>query len=75
MAYELDIDSIFSFHPPANEDTAKLHDLVRFTVREVAKEWNRILPASAEKTLAIRKLQEAMMFANSAVGQYSDKSE
>lgn len=73
MAFELDIDSIFSFHPPKSDETALAHDNVRSGVRQLAREWNSLLPASAEKTLAIRHLQQAMMFANSAVAQYSDK--
>lgn len=70
MAYELDIDSIFSYHPPKSDEVADAHDQVREGVRLLAREWNSLLPPSAEKTLAIRHLQEAMMFANSAIAQH-----
>lgn len=71
MSNYLDIESIFSYHPPMNAETGQMHDAVGRTVKETAKFFENNLPDSPEKTLAIRKLQEAMMFANSAVAQYS----
>lgn len=68
---ELDIESIFSHHPPRDTETVRLHKSVRREVKLVAELFQAELPASPEKTLAIRKLQEAMMYANSAVAQYS----
>ena len=64
-----DIDSIFSHHPPTKPGTAEAHDEVRKDVRELAHKWNESLPGSPEATLAIRYLQKAMMFANSAIAQ------
>lgn len=68
-----DIDSIFSHHPPLNEEVVKEHERVRAEVRALAHRWNTDLPGSAEATLAIRCLQKAMMFANSAIAQHSGK--
>lgn len=67
---QLDIEQIFSHHPPKDEDTMVAHANVRSLIRAVAHELNDHLQDSPEKTLAIRKLQEAMMFANSAIAQY-----
>lgn len=69
--YDLDIEEIFSFHPPKNADVKALHEDVRREVKEVAYFFQAELPASPEKTLAIRKLQEAMMYANAAVAIYA----
>lgn len=71
--YELDIDSIFDFHPPTSRETALVHEDVRRTMKLAAEYVRDCVPASAEKTLAIRHLQMAMMFANSAVAQSADK--
>jgi hypothetical protein len=66
----LDIVSIFSHHPPEAEYISEAHESVRDGCRTLAMKWNAFLPDSAEKTLAIRHLQQAMMFANSAIAQY-----
>jgi hypothetical protein len=68
---KLDIESIFSHHPPKSDEVAALHDTIRREVRLTATLFDAELPDSPEKTLAIRKLQEAMMYANSAIAQYS----
>lgn len=67
----LDIESIFSHHLPKSEDVAEYHERVREAVKAVAYEFLAIIPESPERTLAIRHLQQAMMFANSAIAQYS----
>jgi hypothetical protein len=66
----LDIESIFSHHPPKNDRQADAHHRVRKNIKMAAHVLNAELPESAEKTLAIRHLQMAMMFANSAIAQY-----
>lgn len=66
-----DINRIFSHHPPKSVATAANHEEIRKEVRELALKWNRDLPSCPEKTIAIRRLQEAMMFANSAIAQAS----
>lgn len=66
MAHGLDIDQVFAFHP-ATEKTGPVHDEVRRVCREAAHELEALTPPSPEQTLALRKLQEAMMHANAAV--------
>lgn len=65
------IEDIFSHHPPKTPEVADLHAFVRQELKVVAHAINDNLPESPEKTLAIRKLQEAMMYANSAIAIYS----
>lgn len=67
----LDLESIFSHHPPSDNSVAELHADVRLECKHLAYSFKEALPDSPEKTLAIRKLQEAMMYANSAIAQYS----
>lgn len=68
---EEDIDNIFSFHPPKNEDVAAAHEQVREGCRELAQDLKALCPDSPEQTTAIRKLQEAMMYANAAIALHS----
>lgn len=70
MSYKLDLDSIFDFHPADTEEKRQLHERVRLSAKLLAKDWELFLPGSPEATLAIRKLQEAAMFANSAIAQH-----
>lgn len=67
---QLDIEQIFSHHPPKDEATAQAHEMVRRETKLVAHMFMAELQDSPEKTLAIRALQQAMMFANSALAQY-----
>jgi hypothetical protein len=67
----LDIDSIFSYHPATTPEVAVDHENARFALKTTAEYLQTLLPECAEKTIAIRKLQEAMMFANSAIAQNS----
>lgn len=64
------LDSIFGYHKPKNQETNLAHDEVRATCKDAARTFIKILPHCPEKILAIRKLQEAMFFANSAVAQH-----
>lgn len=66
----LDIEQIFSYHAP-DSSKARLHNAVRAEVKMTAHMFSAELPDSPEKTLAIRKLQEAMMYANAAIAIHS----
>lgn len=56
----------FSFHP-ATEETAPLHADVRsLTIEYVKALWDTI-PDGPEKTLWLRNLQQASMYANLAI--------
>lgn len=68
----LDLESIFSHHAPKDDGTVHRHETVRNAIKSAAVGVMNTCPDSPEKTLAIRKLQEAMMYANSAIAQYGN---
>lgn len=53
-----DVDNLFSFHP-ATPETGPLHDAVRDSCRDLAHHLLAIVPPSAERTTAIRKVMHA----------------
>jgi hypothetical protein len=60
------VEKIFTYHPPHGDQ------VVRYTtIRDIARVLALVIldqtPESPEQTLAIRKLQEAVMFANAAI--------
>ena len=60
------IDEIFKHHPPTPQQL-DLYDVVRNQLKDFAH-WIQVhVPESREKSLAITSLQEAMMWANSAI--------
>lgn len=63
-----DIINRFSFHP-ATEDTGPMHDDVRERCLHMAEEFATRLPRGRETSLAITKLEEAMMWANASVAR------
>ena len=66
------IEDMFSYHPPKHEKIALLHEQIRAELKTSAHVLNNSLSESPEKTLAIRHLQQAMMYANAAIAIYSD---
>jgi len=68
--YQLDLDSIFDYHPADTDDKMVAHANVRFECRVVAERFLQLAPECPERTLAIRHLQEAMHMANSAIAQH-----
>ena len=56
----------FTYHP-ATPRTGPQHDHVRSSFRLVANDLWDLLPDGPDKTLALRKLQEAMMSANACI--------
>lgn len=63
------IDRNFDHHPPPDQHVAKLHGEVRARCKEVAQHIERNLPDSRERSLAMTKLEEAMMWANAAIAR------
>ncbi len=63
---DLDLDAIFTYHPPTRVQ-ADLYVQIREKAREFAGLLLETVPQSAEQTLAIRKVQEAVMLANAGI--------
>lgn len=61
-----DIDNVFKYHAPKEGQPAKYEAL-----REKAKEFAHLIvelcPESADRTIALRKLQETVMVANASI--------
>jgi hypothetical protein len=61
-----DLDEIFVYHDPGSKTVPK-YERIRNEARLFASTILNICPPSAEQTTAIRKVQEAVMFANAAI--------
>lgn len=61
------IDNWFTYHAPTPEQQ-KAYELLREKGKELANAINTlVVPESADKTAAMRKLREAIMTANAAI--------
>lgn len=60
------LKSIFSYHAP-HSDQAQRYEKLRAGGLQLATLINDLTPESPEKTLAIRRVQEAVMYANAAI--------
>lgn len=60
------LDNIFSYHAPINNQP-KRYETIRNAGKVFAKIINNSCPDSREKSIAITKLQETVMFANAAI--------
>lgn len=47
-----------------------MHEMVRENLKEEAVWMNEVLPEGREKSLAVTKLEEAMMWANAAIARH-----
>jgi hypothetical protein len=64
-----DIESRFTYHPPKDPETIASHEAVRDELRVTALLLDEMLPDSREKSIAITKLEEALMWANAAIAR------
>lgn len=66
MIDERIINNWFTYHPPVGDQTT-IYETIRAHAREFAHILNNLVPDSADKTDALRKLRECVMTANAAV--------
>jgi hypothetical protein len=64
-----DIKNRFNHHPPKDQATIQAHEDVREELRVTALLLDELLPDSREKSIAITKLEEALMWANAAIAR------
>jgi hypothetical protein len=62
----LDVDSLFSYHKPKG-DQQERYDRMTVAAKAYASAILDNCPSTPERTLAIRKLQEARMWANASI--------
>lgn len=66
-----DINSRFRYYPAKDEETKRYHETIRESCTELAHYVNGTVPDGREKSLAITKIEEAMMWANAGIARES----
>lgn len=64
----LDLDNIFTYHAP-QPDQVDRYNKLRVEAKALAARIVALTPQSAEQTLAIRKLEECVFYANAAIAR------
>ena len=64
----MDIEKNFTYHPP-KEGQANRYQCIRDTAKGFALLLEGICPDSREKSLAMTKLEEAVMWANASIAR------
>jgi hypothetical protein len=62
------IDNNFMFHE-SNMRTKPLYETLRMEFKNLAKRVDELCPDSREKSLAMTKLEEAVMWANASIAR------
>ena len=62
----------FAFHPASTPEKRMDHGSVRDACLQAALRVNELAPDGREKSLAITKLEEAMMWGNAAIARAGD---
>lgn len=60
------LDNWFTYHAPSSDNLAS-YQILREEARNFAGKINDLVPESADKAAAIRKLRECVMTANAAI--------
>lgn len=63
----IDLENVFTYHAPDGPEQIAIYQKVREGGLEMARLIDRACPDGAEKTLAVRKIQEAVMWANAGI--------
>lgn len=63
-----DLEKRFTYHPP-KADQPPRYEAIRKTAKDFAELINDLCPESREKSLALTKLDEAVMWANAAIAR------
>jgi len=68
MAQGTELDKVYTYHPPKGNQQERY-----VTIREMAKAFAALIlgatPTSREQSLALTKLEEVVMWANSAIAR------
>jgi hypothetical protein len=63
-----DLSKRFTYHPPKKDQSVRYEEL-RAKALDLAEHFNKKCPDSREKSLALTKLEEAVMWANAAIAR------
>lgn len=64
-----DLNNRFKWHQPRTQEVGETHDAIRRSCASLAHDLNDWVPEGREKSLAITKLEEVMMWANAGVAR------
>lgn len=67
--YNQDLKHRFDFHPATTEEKKGQHGSVRHACLELAATVEMLVPPGREQSLAITKIEEAMMWANAGIAR------
>lgn len=62
----LDLDSVFTYHPPT-EDQIPRYETLRATGRVMAQVIAELVPPGPERSTALARVREAVMWANAGI--------
>lgn len=68
MMRNKEIESRFTYHKP-KEDQPERYDRIRYKAKMLAAYINEYCPESREKSIAITKIEEAVMWANASIAR------
>lgn len=74
MAYDLDLENRFSYHPPTG-DQPQRYEQIRAGGKEFAELLAELCPSSPELTRAVNAVDEAVMLANAAVARRTSRED
>ena len=63
-----DLENRFAYHQP-DEEKVRLHETMRASCLVLAKELDELVPEGREKSLAIKNLEDTMMWANAGIAR------
>ena len=66
-----DLDNRFTYHTPKEGQAAK-YQSIRASAKSLAELINDSCPDSREKSLAITKLEESVMWANASIARHEE---
>lgn len=64
----IDLENIYTYHAP-KEDQQERYERIRFKAKMLAAFINEKCPDSREKSIAMTKLEEAVMWANASIAR------
>jgi hypothetical protein len=72
ITYPIDdarLEQAFTYHPPAGDDQVARYNLLRDQARTMASNVMQFTQSSREQSLALTKIEEAVMWANAAIAR------
>lgn len=69
-AADREIDTRFTYHKPSGDQPDR-YNQIRRMAHDLAIELGHLVPDSREKSLALTKLEEAVMWANAGIARRS----